>query len=71
MRDFKHYMSGRETRALCSDCGYAVKTSKMFIKQYKHTGICLCRKCALKLGREIADTVENQILNELKDGDES
>ncbi len=37
----------------------------MFIKEYKNTAICLCRKCALKLGREIADTVENQMLQEM------
>ena len=38
---------------LCSDCGYAVKTSRLFVKSYKHTAICLCKKCARKLAEEI------------------
>lgn len=63
MKERKNYM-------LCCDCGYAVKEEKMFIKKYKNTAMCLCRKCALKLGREIADTVENQMLNEMKGGEE-
>lgn len=33
----------------CCDCGYAVDTDKMFIKQYQSTAICLCKKCAEKL----------------------
>ncbi len=59
-------MKARENYMLCCDCGFAVKEKKMFKKVYKNTAICLCRKCALKLGREIADTVENQMLNEMK-----
>lgn len=59
-------MKERNNYMLCCDCGYAVKEKTMFKKAYKDTAICLCRKCALKLGREIADTVENQMLNELK-----
>lgn len=62
MIDFKYDKNGKERMALCCDCGYAVKTNKMFIKQYKNTGICLCRKCALKLSKEITNTFENQNL---------
>ena len=43
----------RDDYMLCSDCGYAVKRSKMFIKSYKHTAVCLCKKCAKKLADEI------------------
>ena len=43
----------REPYMLCSDCGFAVKRSKMFVKSYKHTAICLCKKCAKKLAEEI------------------
>ena len=44
-----------EPYMLCSDCGYGVKRSKIFIKSYKHTAICLCKKCAKKLAEEIND----------------
>lgn len=63
-------MKERERYMLCCDCGYAVKEKTMFKKIYQTTAICLCRKCALKLGREIVDTVENQMLNEMKGGAE-
>lgn len=43
----------REPYMLCSDCGYAVKRSKLFVKSYNHTAICLCKKCARKLSDEI------------------
>ena len=43
----------RDDYMLCSDCGYGVKRSKMFIKSYKHTAVCLCKKCARKLADEI------------------
>ena len=59
-------MKERSNYMLCSDCGFAVKAEKMFKKIYTNTAICLCRKCALKLGREIADTVEGQMLNEMR-----
>ena len=52
----------------CCDCGLAVKTKKIFTKVYQNTAICLCRKCALKLAREIAETVEGQMLSEIKEG---
>ena len=60
MIDFKYNKNGKERMAFCCDYGYVVKVNKMFIKQYKNTGICLCHKCALKLGKEITDTIENQ-----------
>lgn len=59
-------MRERENYMLCCDCGYAVKEKSMFKKAYKDTAICLCRKCALKLGKEIADKVKNQTLDETK-----
>ena len=40
---------------LCCDCEHAVKMSTMFIKQYRNTAICLCKKCALKLCGEIEE----------------
>ena len=63
-------MRERSKYMLCCDCGFAVLTEKMFIKKYQNTAICLCRKCALKLAREIAETVENKMLNEMKGGAE-
>lgn len=45
----------REPYVLCSDCGFAVKRSNMFVKSYAHTGICLCKKCARNLAKEIND----------------
>ncbi len=62
-------MKERDRYMLCCDCGYAVKQKTMFIKEYRNTAICLCRKCALKLGREIAETVENQMLQEMMNED--
>lgn len=57
-----------DKRLFCCSCDYAYKAEKMFIKQYDNTAICLCRKCALKLAREIAETVEGQMLHEMKEG---
>ena len=51
-------LADKETYMLCCDCGYAVKKKTMFIKSYKHTAICLCKKCALKLAKEIESEVE-------------
>ena len=42
-------MKERENYMLCCDCGFAVKKSTMFIKQYRNTAICLCKKCATSL----------------------
>ena len=38
---------------LCCDCGYAVKEKNIFKKAYKNTAICLYKKCAEKLTKEI------------------
>jgi NMD protein affecting ribosome stability and mRNA decay len=46
-------MRERSKYMLCSDCGFAVPTETMFIKEYKNTAICLCRKCAKDLSKEI------------------
>lgn len=43
----------RERYMLCCDCGDAYKETKIFKKAYQSTSICLCRKCATKLAREI------------------
>ena len=43
----------REPYILCHDCGFGVKRSRMFVKAYRHTAICLCKKCAKKLAEEI------------------
>lgn len=53
MKDYSHYKSTREAVALCCDCGYAVKVKTMFWKEYKNTGLLLCRKCAKRLSEEI------------------
>ena len=46
-------MKERENYMLCCDCGYAFKQKSMFIKEYKNTAICLCRKCAKELVKDI------------------
>lgn len=48
---------------LCCDCGYAVDTDKMFIKQYQNTAVFLCKKCAEKLQNEIKEKFENNSNN--------
>lgn len=37
----------------CQDCGYYFKPESVFVKTYKDTAICLCKKCAEKLCNEI------------------
>ena len=49
---------------LCCDCGYAVDTDKMFIKQYQNTAICLCKKCAEKLRNQIEEQYKGNISKE-------
>ena len=63
-------MKERDNYMLCCDCGYAVKQKSMFIKEYKNTAICLCRKCATKLCTEIADCVISKGIEKLKGGAE-
>lgn len=48
-------IKGREPYCLCSNCGFAFKKSKIFIKRYKQTAFCLCKKCALELAEEIKE----------------
>lgn len=48
-------MKKRENYMVCSDCGLFCHGSKMFVKIYQNTAICLCKKCALKLHEEILD----------------
>ena len=63
-------MKERENYMLCCDCGYAFKQKFMFIKEYKNTAICLCRKCATKLCNEIADYGISKGIEKLKSGEE-
>lgn len=53
-------MKEREVHMLCCGCGYAVKRSKMFVKAYNHTAICLCKKCARELQDEISEYLNNK-----------
>ena len=39
----------------CNDCGCIFREKNIFIKEYQYNGICLCRKCAGKLAKEIQD----------------
>lgn len=45
---------------LCHDCGCATHPDNIFIKQYKHTAFCLCRKCTEKLRAEIDESLKNR-----------
>ena len=49
-----------EVHMLCCDCGYAVKRSTMFVKAYNNTAICLCKKCARELQKEISEYLNNK-----------
>ena len=51
-------MKEQEKYMLCCGCGYAVKQSTMFIKEYQNTAICLCRKCEKELDEEIQKHIE-------------
>ena len=62
-------MKERENYMLCCNCGLAVKKSKMFIKKYQNTAICLCKKCAMKLYTEIVDCGITKGLEKLKDSE--
>ena len=46
MKEQNNYM-------LCCSCGYAVKDKNIFKKVYQNTAICLCRKCAKELVKDI------------------
>lgn len=59
-------MKERDNYMFCCDCGLAAKKSKMFIKKYQNTAICLCKKCAVKLYTEITNY---EIAKGLKSGD--
>lgn len=45
----------RDRYMLCCGCGLAHKVKRMFIKEYENTGLCLCRKCANELEKEIKE----------------
>ena len=46
---------GHEGFMFCCDCGLAVKRSKLFVKSYYQTALCLCKRCAKKLAKEIKE----------------
>ena len=46
---------------MCSKCGLFCKEEKMFIKQYKHTAICLCKGCAKELANEIKERYKEEL----------
>lgn len=43
---------------LCSNCERFVKQSKSFIKTWRRSSLCLCRKCAVELAKEIMEKYE-------------
>lgn len=49
----KGIMKERNNYMLCCSCGYAVKDKNIFKKAYQNTAICLCRKCAKELVKDI------------------
>ena len=46
-------MKERSNYMLCCGCGYAVKEKNIFKKAYKNTAVCLCKKCAQELVRDM------------------
>lgn len=46
-----------ENLVFCPNCGCFVKKNKSFIKTWEHPAfaICLCKKCALELSKEIKE----------------
>lgn len=48
-------MKERSNYMLCCGCGYIVKEKNIFKKAYKNTAVCLCKKCAQELVRDIKD----------------
>ena len=55
-------MKERSKYMLCCSCGFAVPTETMFIKKYQNTAICLCRKCAKDLSKEIQQRYKVKII---------
>lgn len=53
-------MKERSKHMLCCGCGFAVPIETMFVKEYKNTAICLCRKCAKELAEEIQEYIEKE-----------
>lgn len=46
-----------ENLVFCPSCGCFVKENKSFVKTWEHpaSAICLCKKCALELAKEIKE----------------
>lgn len=55
-------MRERSKYMLCCDCGFVIPTETMFIKSYRNTAICLCRKCAKSLSKEIQQHYKVEIV---------
>lgn len=43
---------------LCPNCGCFVKQTKSFTKTWDRSALCLCKKCALGLAKEIEERYE-------------
>ena len=54
-------MKERSKHMMCCGCGFVVLAENMFIKEYKHTAICLCKKCAKELSKEIQQKYKVEI----------
>lgn len=48
---------------LCSNCGHFVKQTKSFIKTLNRSSLCLCRKCAVELAKEIETKYKESVKN--------
>ena len=55
MDDFFIWNKSYSEYISCSDCGYYFKPKSVFVKRYKDTAVCLCKKCADKLRDEIKE----------------
>ena len=55
-------MKERSKHMMCCGCGFVVLAENMFIKEYKSTAICLCKKCAKDLSNEIQQHYKVEIV---------
>lgn len=55
-------MKERSKHMMCCGCGFVVLAENMFIKEYKNTAICLCKKCAKELSKEIQQHYKVEIV---------
>lgn len=45
---------------MCSDCGNFIKYKKVFMPEYRHGGIILCKDCAKKLYENLKDFLKDK-----------